>query len=283
MITPSRWFTGGQGLNDFRKMWINNKHLSKLIHFNNASEVFPGRSIAGGVNYFLWDANKVSNNIDFYNSTDKVSSIRVLNKFDIFMINTLDESIVSKVVDVNKAPMLSSIVGSGGVYGLPTNWRSLLGDIKVITSDGIFYCEPSDIKVLPVGYRVVVSNVMSEHAGESSKDGTYKVVTKIQLADPNTVMAGHYIPIGPFKDSSECINCVKYISTKFLRLLIKLRAVGIGITSDSYKFVPIQDFTDNSDIDWSLSVSEIDKQLYKKYNLTQEEIDYIERTIKPME
>ena len=77
--------------------------------------------------------------------------------------------------------------------------------------------------------------------------------------------------------------CAKYIKSKTLRLLLRMRAVGIGITTDCYKFIPIQNFSSNSDIDWSQSIADIDKQLYKKYNLSQEEIDYIEKTIKPME
>jgi hypothetical protein len=64
--------------------------------------------------------------------------------------------------------------------------------------------------------------------------------------------------------------------------MIFITTASINTTKKNYKFVPVQDFTPNSDIDWSQSISDIDQQLYKKYGLTQEEIDYIESTIKPM-
>lgn len=95
--------------------------------------------------------------------------------------------------------------------------------------------------------------------------------------------AGHYIQVGKFNSREEAERCSKYLSTKFLRALVNIRAVGISISSDAYKFVPLQDFTSNSDIDWSQSIADIDQQLYRKYNLTSEEIAYIEKTIKPME
>lgn len=286
MITPSRWFTGGQGLNQFRIDWINDKHIRKIVHFPNANVVFPGTSIAGGVSYFLWDKHKNDNVIKYKNELTLEETDRILNKFDIFITNNIEEGIAEKIVDnikANKINTMDTIVGSGGMYGLPTNWRELVGDIQVITSDGIYYCDIDDIKEKPVGYRVVVSNVMSEHAGESSKDGTYKVITTVQIADPNTVTAGHYVPIGPFNNIDSAVACAKYIKSKTLRLLLRMRAVGIGITTDCYKFIPIQNFSSNSDIDWSQSIADIDKQLYKKYNLSEKEIAYIENTIKPME
>lgn len=74
-----------------------------------------------------------------------------------------------------------------------------------------------------------------------------------------------------------------YLSSKFVRFLIFITTASINTTKKNYRFVPLQDFTTNSDIDWSQSISDIDQQLYRKYELTQEEIDYIEKTIEPME
>lgn len=286
MITPSRWFTGGQGLNQFRIAWMNDKHIDTIVHYNNAKNVFENTSIAGGVSYFLWKDNHNTNDINFENKETSEKVIRKLNRFDIFIPNTLDEHIVEKVMNyiaIQKLSTFDSIVGSGGQYGLSTDWRGTTGCINVITSSGIFKCDTSDIKEIPNDYRVVISNVMCEHAGESSKDGTYKVITTVQIADPNTVTAGHYVPVGGYSNIDEATNCAKYIKTKILRFLLRLRAVGIGISSDCWKFIPVLDFTANSDIDWSQPISNIDQQLYKKYGLTQEEIDYIEKTIKPME
>lgn len=283
MITPSRWFTGGMGLNQFRTEWLNDKRIHTLVHFPTANKVFPGTSIAGGVSYFLWDSNKTNQKVTFKNGETLEKSERVLNRFDVVLADNMVEHIVEKVITVNKGnKTMESIFGSQ-VYGLPTNWDGDFGNIKVITSRGLRKCTEKDINELPRGYRVAVSNVMSEHGSEASKDGTYKVITTVRIVAPDTVTAGHYVPVGCFDDVNEASRCFKYFSTKFLRLLVKTRAVGIGIGANCYKFVPLQDFTSSSDIDWSQPVSEIDKQLYKKYNLTPEEIAYIEKTIKPME
>lgn len=75
----------------------------------------------------------------------------------------------------------------------------------------------------------------------------------------------------------------KYIKTKFLRYIVGSLKVSQNVYQSVYQFVPLQDFTEKSDIDWSKSVAEIDQQLYKKYNLSDEEITFIESMIKPME
>lgn len=86
-----------------------------------------------------------------------------------------------------------------------------------------------------------------------------------------------------FDDENQANNFKKYLLTRFFRILVSAIKISQSAPNRVYKFVPLQDFTDKSDIDWSKSISEIDKQLYKKYNLTQEEIDFIEKTVKPME
>ena len=76
---------------------------------------------------------------------------------------------------------------------------------------------------------------------------------------------------------------VKYIKTRFVRFMHGLAKASQDATSKTYKFVPMQDFTNNSDIKWNKSISEIDKQLYDKYGLSPDEIEFIEQKIKPME
>ena len=90
------------------------------------------------------------------------------------------------------------------------------------------------------------------------------------------------IPIGKFDELIEALNLEKYIKTKFLRYLVSILKTSQNVTQIVYKFVPLQDFTTESDIDWSKSIVEIDQQLYKKYSLSQEEIGFIESMIKPM-
>ena len=103
------------------------------------------------------------------------------------------------------------------------------------------------------------------------------------LAGPNVIGTETFLVIGPFKTKAEMTNCNKYIQTKFYRLYLFFGKGTMQVSKEVFQFVPLQDFTSKSDIDWSKSVAEIDGQLYKKYKLTKDEIAFIEGMIKPME
>lgn len=111
-----------------------------------------------------------------------------------------------------------------------------------------------------------------------SEDNVFTTI----LASPNEICTETFIQIFPFDSFSEMNNCNNYLKTKFARMMISIRKQDQGASKEVYSFVPLQDFTPSSDIDWSKSVPEIDAQLYKKYNLTEEEIAFIEKMIKPM-
>ena len=115
-------------------------------------------------------------------------------------------------------------------------------------------------------------------AGESFP---HQILGKPEIAKPNSVCSQSYLYVA-FPDEQQTINFVKYIKTKFLRVLVCASKVSQHAMSKVYRFVPLQDFTENSDIDWTQSVGEIDKQLYAKYGLTEEEINFVESMIKPM-
>ena len=100
---------------------------------------------------------------------------------------------------------------------------------------------------------------------------------------PGSGCSDSLFPIGCFDTEEEALNLQKYFATKFLRFMVGIMKVSRNITQLVYKYVPMQDFTNSSDIDWSKPITELDKQLYRKYGLSQEEIDYIEYMIKPME
>ena len=102
------------------------------------------------------------------------------------------------------------------------------------------------------------------------------------LAEPGTGATETFLSIGSFDSAEEASATLKYIKTKFARLLLGILKTTQDITPDKWKYVPLQDFTPNSDIDWSKSIPEIDRQLYAKYGLSQEEIDFIESHVKEM-
>lgn len=120
-------------------------------------------------------------------------------------------------------------------------------------------------------------------AGVINEIKSVSVIGKAYVGKPNSVCTDSLIPIGPLNSETESINVKKYMSTKFLRFLVGVLKVSQNIYQNVYKFVPMQDFTDSSDIDWSQPVQRVDKQLYEKYGLTDKEISFIEEKIQVME
>lgn len=119
--------------------------------------------------------------------------------------------------------------------------------------------------------------------GQAFTAGSDQVIDIPQYIGNNSICSQSYIPIfSPNDTEEECLNICKYMKTKFFRYLVRILKSGQIISNSIFKLVPMQDFGLDSDIDWTQSISDIDKQLYKKYNLTQSEIDYIEKTIKTM-
>ena len=102
------------------------------------------------------------------------------------------------------------------------------------------------------------------------------------VGEPFTGCTGSFIQVGSFANKSDAQSCIKYIKTKFCRAMLGTLKVTQHNPKNTWKNVPLQDFSDKSDIDWSTSISEIDKQLYKKYKLDKKEIDFIEIKVKEM-
>ena len=106
--------------------------------------------------------------------------------------------------------------------------------------------------------------------------------SQLLCAKPMDCCTEMYIEVGPFKNEKETMNAYKYFNTKFLRAVFYNRKLSQNTAKDTYADIPIQDFSNNSDIDWSKTIKGIDKQLYKKYKLTNQEIEFIEAHIKEM-
>ena len=117
-------------------------------------------------------------------------------------------------------------------------------------------------------------------------NGTGKMgecLSELEVGVPETAYTQTFMSFGAFANEQEARNCLKYIKTKFARLLLGTLKVTQNNSKDTWANIPLQDFTDKSDIDWLKPVAEIDKQLYAKYNLDESEITFIESMIKPME
>ncbi|MBH10582.1 MAG: hypothetical protein CMG74_09585 [Candidatus Marinimicrobia bacterium] len=280
MITPSRWFSGGMGLEEFRRNMLEDKRLHTIVDFTNSKDCFPGVSISGGVNYFLWDSSYEGKCTFVNNHNSKTDSMRrYLNETPILIRYNKALGIINKIKKINDN-FISDSVKPINVFGLGSAFRGK-GKINESTlivrhSKGIGYLKKEDIKTgidLIYKYKVAVSRTIAEHAGEPGKDGNFKVLAKTMILKPNQVCTHSYLVVELFDNEAEAKHLRKYLHTKFVRFLILIAISGIDLSKERFRFVPTQKFKD------SMS----DEILYNKYKLNAEEIKFIETMIRPME
>ena len=277
MITPSRWFAGGKGLDSFRKEMLNDPQIRTIVDFTSASDCFPGVDIAGGVSYFLWErGSKGDCNVINYLAGKEYRSKRPLNEYDTFIRYGAAVPILRKVVSANDGS-LGSVVSSRKPFGLATNIRPQAnGDLMLYWSGGI---GPFKSSMVLTGieminkWKTITSKVSYDHGGLPGKDGKRRVLSKVEVLPPKTICTETYIVAGCFDSEEEAINAERYLKTSFVRFLVSLLSFSQDITRERFFFVP------NLPMDklWT------DEDLYHRYGLSSEEIDFIEMTIKPME
>ncbi len=281
MIIPSRWFAGGRGLDEFRKVMQSDKRIRTIVDYPKSRDCFPGVDIAGGVNYFLWD-NSYKGNCEFVSNVNGVSNtkFRDLDEYEIIIRDNVGINVIRKVLSKKEA-MMSDIVLSVSPFGLRSFIRgqqnSFEGSLTLISSSGESYIDNdlvSKNKEKIEHYKVCVGYLNPDRAGvNNAADGKINVTTKQKILCPREVVTETYII--PFSSENRVLveNCAGYLRTKFARFLISLTLTSMHITQRNFSFVPIQDFNEP----WT------DEKLYKKYKLSQEEIDFIESMIRPME
>lgn len=285
MIMPSRWFAGGKGLDAFRENMLKDERISKIFDFVNAKDCFPTASIGGGVNYLLWD-NKHKGNcqITTIRGNMKDSMSRRLDQFDVFIRFNTSVHTLAKCQGANS---FATLVNTRNPFGISSNVRGgENGELRLISSAGesrIPITETLEKNPLVSKYKILMSKVTAEHAGEPDKNGQFKIVSRTEIIGPNDVCTDSYLIIGANDDIDVVRNEYKYLCTRFARFLLMLAVSSINLSPDKFKFIPLQDFSKKSDIDWNKSITEIDHQLYKKYGLLSDEVAFIESIIKPME
>jgi len=277
MIIPSRWFGGGKGLDDFRVEMLNDDHIRKIVDFEDSSEVFPGVSVAGGICYFLWEQNTRGpcEVVNMQNGIQAVS-IRKLNEFATFIRHSQAVPIIRKVLAKNEKRM-NQQVSSYKPFGLRTFVKpQKTGDIILHWQKGEGPYKRKDITVgieMIDKWKVISSRSGHEHAGNPGTDGTRRVLAKIEVLPPGTICTETYLVIGSYPEKRQARNLVAYMHTRFFRFLLSLFMYSHSITKDTYAFIPLLEMTKR----WT------DGELYKRYGLTKEEIDFIESRIRPME
>ena len=300
LITPSRWFVGGEQAGYFpklRKFLKERPHMIQLVHYTDYQEIFKNVNIPGGISYFLYSQN-YSGQVNFiiHSNGKIIQQERKLfeEELDIVLADYNLYSVLQKVKQ-SKFFSMMDIIGEWNSFGIVgkkeilesvTSINSFSNAVKVQCAyEQIRYIKLQDIpknKELISKWKVFTSKG-NGGAGTLQDGKPVAIIGKSYVAEPNSICTDSLIPIGKFKSKIEAMNCRKYMATKFLRFMVGILKVSQNIYRNVYAFVPLQDFTANSDIDWNKSIPEIDKQLYKKYGLSADEINFIEKMIKPMD
>lgn len=282
MIIPSRWFSGGVGLDNFRKNMLNDSHIEFIYDFTDSKDCFPGVDINGGICFFLWNS-MYSGKCMFTNSINSIKNtqVRQLNEFDIFIRRNDALSILKKVLSFDE-PKLSKEGGCSPQtpYGFLSTFsgtknKTKLDDCEILTSKGWGYVERNLVTKSEDTidlYKPMISKLTCEHAGTPDKNGKYRVLSRMEILKPNQICSQSYLTICPQNTERQALNVSNYLKTKFVRFLIQLTLTGMNMSIDSFKFVPWLDFNE----DWD------DEKLYKKYNLDDNEINVIESLIRDM-
>lgn len=300
LITPSRWFVGGKGLDSFRNNMLNDKHIEEIQDWLTPQDVFPNTNIRGGVSFFIWD-KKNDNTKDgirvvTHEHNKVIADVKrplKIKDVDIFIRDSLGLNIVNKLSNELEADNLANHISSRKPFGLSTTFDR----------SGLCHASKDNMKE-PIGCYMKGANIVfiekSDIPSHTEWIDKWKLLTTrannigTELPDdnlntivcaPGYICTETYLVIGKDMNLSEksTKNLQKYTRTKFLRYLHSLYKASHDATSKTYSFIPLQDFTSHSDIDWSKSVHEIDLQLYKKYGLDDKEIDFIETHVKEMD
>lgn len=293
MIIPSRWMTGGKGLDKFRNSMLGDRRIRVLHDYLNAGQCFPAVAIEGGICYFRWDRDATGKCVFVSHTSDQsaFTKERYLSddSSDVVIRYAESLSILDKTRTANN---FSSLVSPRNLFKINIQLLEsspVIGGYKVFGrfdgKRGLMYLsryESKNERALRFlgNWKVFVSKADGA-AGQLGIPIPARIIGKAELGDCDTICTETFLAIGPFATRIEAENVIKYATTKFFRFLVGTRKLK-NMTQKTYSFVPIQDFTENSDIDWSRSIDEIDSQLYAKYHLTEEETAFVEKMIKPM-
>lgn len=279
-IIPSRWMAGGMGLDSFRKKMLSDRQVRKLVDYQNAADVFPSVGIIGGVCYFLWSSNTTGpceiTTIRSLNESE--TSSRFLDAFDVLVREQVSEDILRKVQAAGE-DVMDQIVSGMRPFGLASTFRgqsekSDKAPITVYQRGGVGYAPAESVsatsKDLLENWKVFIARAGSGR--EREKSGQDMVIFQGIVGGPQTACTETYIACGPLGSSTEADSVKSYLSTRFVRFLISLRKISQDATRGVYGFVPQQAW----DRTWT------DEELFKKYGLTQIEIDHIVVRIREM-
>lgn len=287
MVTPSRWFGGGRGLEEFRREMLQDRRLRSLVDYPDSREVFAGVDIAGGASYFLWDSDwdgkcEVTT---VRGGVAGTSMARFLDQYDILVRYNEAIAILDRVLataDEQKFDSLASRVSPIQPFSLRTNFRGkttstgMASPVQLYQNGGVGFIERDEVPRNTEWideWKVFLSGTTSEHGGQADKGGMRRVFSRILIGEPGTACTETYLVAARFESEQEARNFRAYLHTRFVRFLVSLRTNTQHLYSERFAFVP------NLPMDRAWT----DEELYSRYGLSQDEQAFIESTIRPME
>lgn len=303
LIMPSKWMVGGKVvLKPFRKDMMEDVHIRAIFDFENDREIFPTAHNDGGICYFLRDNSYSADGFLAYTFKSLDGGIYTTHRklsnegSDVVVRDMRRTPIIDKILQTEKS--FKSIVSLTQPFGIrkdlfnkPERYLDAhLSDTPYTNSIKIY-----GVKGIKGGAKRTIGYISKDYIVKNIANiDKYKLFFTTSFSTdainpPETIIANKgeictetFLLIGPFDNQQEQLNCYKYINSSFFKILLYFGRGTMQVSQEVFRFVPLQDFTSSSDIDWSKSIPEIDKQLYAKYNLSEEEIAFIEKMIKPM-
>ena len=298
LITPARFlFNAGSTPKDWNKKMLEDKHFKVVKYIQKSNEVFPNTDIKGGVVISLRDSNKDFGAIKIFTAYPELDSIRrkaapvsddkrvssyiyIQNKFNLMALykdhpeyksiigsKGLDKrfrnNIFEKIDAFTKVPTKNDDIKVLGLIKNHRVWRYIERKYVDLSSENLFR------------YKILIPR-------SNGSGALGEVLSTPLIGEPLIGYTQTFIGFGAFQSEDEAKNAFKYIKTKFARTMLGILKITQDNNRATWAEVPMQDFTSNSDIDWNKSIPEIDQQLYKKYNLSNDEINFIETKVQAM-
>lgn len=279
MVIPSRWLTGGRGLDEFRKEMLSSRKILKLVDYPVSKEVFTNVEVKGGICYFLW--SKMHNGpceVTLIRGEETSTASRQLDEFEVFVRDSRSVGILRKVLKVGEKS-ITDILTADTPFGIATNFDGFEENMKpgYVT---LHYVRSGKRRVGFVPRSIINKNTQlidnwKVLVPEAGSDGGQKipdsVLGKPWLCSPPSASTQSFLAFW-VENENEAKSLASYVQTKFFRHLVSLRKLTQHALRSTYSWVPIQSW----DRQWT------DEALYEKYKFTKEEIDYIEAVIRPM-
>lgn len=297
-ITPGRFlFDAGKTPKEFNSKMLNDDYFKVVRYEPDSTKVFEKVDIKGGIAITMHNTNMKYGRIIRFTSHDELHTIlkKVIEHKD---FDSIDKLIYLQnkfnLTELYKDyPEYKTIIGSNGREKRLTT--SIFNQLDMFSS---VRKNDKDLEIIGLinnnrVYRYIPKRYIEAHENlykykvvipKSNGSGAIgEVLSTPILGEPILGYTQSFIGIGAFEKEAEADAALKYVKTKFMRTMLGILKVTQDNNTDVWKFVPLQDFTSNSDIDWSQNIPDIDRQLYSKYNLSDDEIDFIEKMIKPMD